>query len=120
QLNTAQLERVFTTIGERAAHLAAFIDGYARFAKLPRPRPQAVDWSHFLARLQAAMSFRLEAPLPTRHGFFDASQLQQVMINLLKNAAESGSRSQDITVAVRDRMESFVVEVADRGSGLEN
>jgi two-component system, NtrC family, nitrogen regulation sensor histidine kinase NtrY len=116
--DTTQLERVFTTIGERAAHLASFIDGYARFAKLPRPRPEPVDWAHFLARLAGAMPFRLEGPLPGRQGFFDASQLQQVMINLLKNAAESGSPQEHITVAVRDEVESFVLEVADRGSGL--
>jgi nitrogen fixation/metabolism regulation signal transduction histidine kinase len=116
--DTTQLERVFTTIGERAAHLASFIDGYARFAKLPRPRPEPVDWSHFLTRLAGAMPFRLEGPVPGRQGFFDASQLQQVMINLLKNAAESGSPQEHITVAVRDGVESFVLEVADRGSGL--
>jgi two-component system, NtrC family, nitrogen regulation sensor histidine kinase NtrY len=116
--DAAQLERVFTTIGDRAAHLASFIDGYARFAKLPRPRPEAVEWSQFLARLQAAMGFRLEGPLPVREAFFDASQMQQVMINLLKNAAESGSREQDITVCVRDRVDNFLLEVADRGSGL--
>jgi nitrogen fixation/metabolism regulation signal transduction histidine kinase len=120
----AQLERVFTTIGERAAHLSTFIDGYARFAKLPRPRPAPVDWSQFLAHLQglaqaqAMMAFRLEGPLPARQANFDASQLEQVMINLLKNAAESGSKPEDITVTVRDRAESFVVEVADRGNGL--
>ncbi len=116
--DATQLERVFTTIGERAAHLASFIDGYARFAKLPRPRPEPVDWSHFLTRLASAMPFRLEGPVPGRQGFFDASQLQQVMINLLKNAAESGSPQEHITVAVRDGVESFVLEVADRGSGL--
>jgi hypothetical protein len=44
----------------------------------------------------------------------------RVMINLLKNAAESGSRPEDISVCVRDRVENFVVEVADRGSGLAN
>jgi two-component system nitrogen regulation sensor histidine kinase NtrY len=116
--DSAQLERVFTTIGERAAHLATFIDGYARFAKLPRPRPETVEWPYFMARLQGAMPFRLEGAAPSRPGFFDASQLQQVMINLLKNAAESGSRPEDITVGVEDRGENFVVEVADRGSGL--
>jgi two-component system nitrogen regulation sensor histidine kinase NtrY len=40
------------------------------------------------------------------------------MINLLKNAAESGSRPDDITVTVRDRGDNFVIEVADRGGGL--
>jgi nitrogen fixation/metabolism regulation signal transduction histidine kinase len=114
----AQLDRVFTTIGERAAHLASFIDGYARFAKLPRPLPAAVDWSQFVGRLHGAMTFHLEGALPSRPGYFDASQLEQVMINLLKNAVESGSRPDDIMVTVRDRGEDSVIEVADRGSGL--
>jgi two-component system nitrogen regulation sensor histidine kinase NtrY len=118
QPDPAQLDRVFTTIGERAAHLASFIDGYARFAKLPTPRPAPVEWSQFMARLQGAMPFQLEGALPSRQGSFDASQMQQVMINLLKNAAESGSQPDEITVCVHDRMESFVVEVADRGTGL--
>ena len=113
-----QLDRVFTTIGDRAAHLASFIDGYARFAKLPRPLPAAVDWSRFVGRLQGAMTFHLEGALPSRPGYFDASQLEQVMINLLKNAAESGSRPDDITVTVHDRGDNSVIEVADRGSGL--
>jgi two-component system, NtrC family, nitrogen regulation sensor histidine kinase NtrY len=114
----AQLDRVFTTIGDRAAHLASFIDGYARFAKLPRPRPAAVDWAPFIGRLQVAMTFRLVGTLPARAATFDASQLEQVMINLLKNAAESGSKPEDVTVKVRDAGDEFVIEVADRGSGL--
>ena len=114
----AQLDRVFTTIGDRAAHLASFIDGYARFAKLPRPRPATVDWAPFIGRLQVAMTFKLVGALPARAATFDASQLEQVMINLLKNAAESGSKPEDITVKVRDAGDEFVIEVADRGSGL--
>ena len=113
-----QMTRIFSTIGERAAHLATFIDGYARFAKLPRPRLAPVDWSQFIGRLQGAMAFQLDGALPSQHGNFDASQLQQVMINLLKNAAESGSRPEDITVGVRGSADAFVIEVADRGAGL--
>jgi len=113
-----QLDRVFSTIGDRAAHLASFIDGYARFAKLPRPLPSAVEWGQFIGRLQATVPFRLEGALPLRTATFDASQLEQVMINLLKNAAESGSAQSDITVRVHDSGGEFVIEVADRGSGL--
>jgi len=116
--DTAQLTRVFETIGERAAHLATFIDGYARFAKLPRPRPAAVSWAQFLARLEGTMPFRLDGPVPDQPASFDASQFEQVMINLLKNAAESGSPADAITVGVHGAAPGVRVEIGDRGSGL--
>jgi len=118
QPDAAQLERVFSTIADRAAHLASFIDGYARFAKLPRPRPAPVSWERFLARLEAAVPFRIDGSVPQQPASFDESQLAQVMINLLKNAAESGSAPEAITVGVRAAAPGFRVEVGDRGSGL--
>ncbi len=114
----ARLTRAFETIAERAAHLATFIDGYARFAKLPRPRPEPVPWAPFLARLEGTAPFRLAGPLPPEPGSFDAPQFEQVMINLLKNAAESGSPSAEITVGVHRAVPGFRIEVADRGAGL--
>jgi two-component system, NtrC family, nitrogen regulation sensor histidine kinase NtrY len=114
----AQLERVFATIAERAAHLATFIEGYARFAKLPRPRPAPVPWPLLLGRLEGALPFHILGALPQRPGSVDAGQLEQVLINLLKNAAESGSAAADITVAVRDEGAGFRIEVGDRGGGL--
>lgn len=113
-----ELERVFATIGERASHLATFIEGYAKFAKLPKPRPAPVAWPAFLARIAAAQPFRIEGSLPQREATFDVGQLEQVMINLLKNAAESGSPPEAVTVTVHTRAQGFVVEVADRGTGL--
>jgi two-component system nitrogen regulation sensor histidine kinase NtrY len=114
----ARLTRIFDTIGERAAHLAIFIEGYGRFAKLPRPLPAPVAWTPFLARLEGTAQFRLEGTLPREPGSFDARQLEQVMINLLKNAAESGSPPAEITVAVQRTVPGFRIEVADRGTGL--
>jgi two-component system nitrogen regulation sensor histidine kinase NtrY len=115
---SSQLERVFATIGERASHLATFIEGYAKFAKLPKPRPAPVAWPVFLARIADAQPCRIEGPLPQREASFDVGQLEQVMINLLKNAAESGSPAEAITVGVHARAQGFVLEVADRGTGL--
>ena len=117
--DAARLTRVFETIGGRAAHLATFIEGYASFAKLPRPRPQAVSWGDFLARLGDTVPFRLSAPVPAGTGSFDPTQLEQVMINLIKNAAESGSAASEITVAVHaQEAAGFRIEVGDRGAGL--
>ena len=115
---SADLERVFATIGERASHLATFIEGYAQFAKLPKPRPVPVSWPVFLTQIAAAQPFRIEGSLPQREASFDVGQLEQVMINLLKNAAESGSPPEAISVGVHPRAPGFVIEVADRGTGL--
>src|SRR5215471_3409583 len=44
--------------------------------------------------------------------------MEQVMINLLKNAAESGSPPEAISVGLKEQTGGVVIEVADRGSGL--
>jgi two-component system nitrogen regulation sensor histidine kinase NtrY len=116
--DSRDLERAFDTIAERASHLASFIEGYARFAKLPKPLPSAVSWRAFLARIAAAVPFRTQGVVPDQEGHFDVAQLEQVMINLLKNAAESGSPPEAITVSVRARAQGFLIEVADRGGGF--
>jgi signal transduction histidine kinase len=77
-----------------------------------------VSWSDFIAGLEGAMRFRMMGALPGRQGHVDAGQLEQVLINLLKNAAESGSPPEEITVTVREEREGFTIEVADRGTGL--
>ena len=118
QPDTARLTRVFSTIEERASHLATFIDGYARFAKLPRPRPAEVHWGPLLAGLKDSLSFRVLQPLPTQPGWLDGAQIEQVLINLVKNAVESGSPEDDVTLSVTERGGGFAIEVRDRGNGL--
>ncbi|MGQ0384757.1 MAG: sensor histidine kinase [Gammaproteobacteria bacterium] len=116
--DTERLGRVFSTIEERASHLATFIDGYSRFAKLPRPRAGPVAWRPLLAGLKDSLSFRVLEPLPRNEGWFDATQVEQVLINLIKNAIESGSPEDEVTVAAAPRHGGVAIEVADRGGGL--
>ena len=113
-----RLPEVFAAIGERARHLHGFLDGYARFAKLPKPRLTTLDWRQFVGRLEGATPFRLTAALPSGAVTIDATQMEQVMINLLKNAAESGSPPEAVELSVRPNVEGWLIEVADRGSGL--
>ncbi|HEU5060701.1 MAG TPA: ATP-binding protein, partial [Kofleriaceae bacterium] len=115
---TERLEQVFATIEERAGHLDAFIRGYAQFAKLPAPRIEVVSWARFLERLRSQVDFAFEPPPADRTGRFDPGQLEQAVLNLVKNAQESGSPPDAIEVRVR-HLPGFVrLEVLDRGSGM--
>jgi nitrogen fixation/metabolism regulation signal transduction histidine kinase len=116
--NTQRLPEILETVEERARHLERFIDGYARFAKLPTPRKQRVDWPGFVSALQLQVSFQVAGALPEEPASFDASQMQQALLNLLKNAHESGSPSEDVCLGVRRGAGDVVIEVADRGSGM--
>lgn len=113
-----QLTRVFATIEDRARHLAGFIEGYAQFAKLPQPRLAPVAWAVLIERLRVVVAFTLAGPLPEHAASFDTAQIEQALINLLKNAAESGSAIDDVTLAVEARGDAVAVIVADRGPGM--
>jgi nitrogen fixation/metabolism regulation signal transduction histidine kinase len=113
-----QLERIFRTIEDRARHLHSFIDGYARFAKLPQPNPEAVDWPAFLRSLQQTASFKLAGDLPHRPAVFDPTQMEQVLINLVKNAREAGADDASIEVEVQEHGGGWRLQVLDRGSGM--
>jgi len=108
----------FATIGERARHLHGFLDGYARFAKLPAPRLAEVAWVPFLDGLAAQSSFCRLGELPLEPGWFDAAQIEQALINVLKNAHEAGSPAGDVTLAVTSAPHELRFEVADRGPGM--
>ncbi len=113
-----QLQRAFTTIEERVAHLHAFVAGYARFAKLPKPRIEPVAWQSFLEELRAALPFVLGGPLPMQPGYFDRAQLAQALLNIIKNATEAGSAPEHIIVDIRTLENGHQIDVRDRGSGM--
>ncbi len=113
-----RLELVFDTIEERALHLGNFVQGYAHFAKLPTPQLSNVEWQPFLATLGQHSHFRLIGPAPDAPGQFDRAQIEQMLINLLKNARESGSDIDAIEIGVERRSRELRIDVCDRGPGM--
>ena len=114
----ATLPSVFSAIAERAEHLHNFVSGYAAFAKLPAPRPESIQWSSFVADLNSQQIFNLAAPLPDLPGWFDRVQVEQALINLLKNAHEAGGPNADVELAITLSGGDQLLEVRDRGSGM--
>jgi len=114
-----KLGRVFDTIEERTLHLTAFLEGYARFARLPKPRLDRVSWQPFLDNLHALFPQANFGPAPATDGWFDAAQLQQTLINLLKNAVEASGAAPEVELSADVAADgSCSITVSDRGSGM--
>ena len=119
---TERLEEVFATIEDRSRHLEGFIRGYARFAKLPQPQLQNVQWKQFLAGLQLQIPFRMDEIPDDLQGRVDIAQLGQALLNLLKNAHEACSEAEppndDVELRLTRLPQWLRIEVLDRGKGM--
>jgi nitrogen fixation/metabolism regulation signal transduction histidine kinase len=116
-----RLAEALDTIEERSAHLRRFIEGYAKFARLPLPAKAESRWDALVDSLHPLYSFQVEGKLPARPGLFDAGQMQQVLINLLKNAVEAGGPADGITLSIAEvPAGAFEIRVEDRGKGMRD
>jgi len=117
----ADLRKGLEVIGARSDALNRFMASYARLAKLPPPTLASLEvsaWIRRVVRLEDRLPVRLvEGPPVTIDA--DGDQLDQVLINLLKNAAEAAQETgggAEVTWVLRD--EVVEVEVRDEGPGL--
>ena len=113
-----RLGEIYDGIGERLDHLRNFLEGYARFARLPKPRKERVEWRPFLEEVRTIYPFAVNGA-PPMEGQFDRAQIEQVLINLVKNAAEAGSAEGEIVVSVEQAVEGARIRVLDRGRGMD-
>lgn len=116
----ARLDGILDTIDASAAGLHRFVDGYARFARLPEPRREEVDLPSFLEQARQVEPFTLAGEAPRRTVRIDPAQVRQVLLNLAKNAREAGSAPGEITVEATISGEgALAITVADRGCGMD-
>lgn len=120
-LKRGQLERLplaLATIEERARHLEGFIRDYARFAKLPAPRLEPHEWGRFLEKLRSQVEFAWNGQYDDGVVSIDAAQMEQSLLNLIKNAHESGSPANEVQLVLRKLPEEWRIDILDRGSGM--
>lgn len=117
QVDEDRLARVFSTIDERIKHLSEFVQGYGKFAKIPEPKIEVLNVSEVFSNLaqQWRFSWKQDQELLIHA---DPAQFEQLMINLLKNAHESGSKLEDIHVETTQTAVDTIIEVKDRGKGI--
>jgi len=115
--------RGLSIIAARSEGLSRFLGAYALLAKLPPPRLAPLDVGTWL-RQSATLDQRLAAqvrPGPEMTIQGDRDQLEQVMINLLRNAVDASLETGGgVAVSWKRQGARLEVSVQDEGPGLSN
>lgn len=106
-------------IEDRLGHLQGFLTNLARLGQLPKPQKRDVSWPEFLDGLRTLWPDVDIGRPPSVPGWFDAVQIQQVLINLVKNAHEAGGPPDGVAIQVETSSDGGArFAVLDRGPGM--
>jgi nitrogen fixation/metabolism regulation signal transduction histidine kinase len=119
------MRRGLAVIGGRAEALSRFMEAYSRLARLPPPQLQTVDAAALVSRVAKLETRVAVALLPGPHVKLraDPDQLEQLLINLLRNAADAALETGGgVRIGwVRPARASYVeIFVEDEGPGLSS
>ena len=117
------MQRGLAVIGSRSESLSRFMAAYARLAKLPQPKFMPVEIGALLRRvvgLETRMEIVLEAG-PELTIQADGDQIEQLLINLLRNAVDASLDARGAVRTCWKRSGSYLdIFVQDDGPGLSN
>jgi two-component system nitrogen regulation sensor histidine kinase NtrY len=117
------LQRGLAVIGSRSESLGRFMAAYAQLAKLPQPRLQPIDVRSLVRRV-IGLETRIEVSLDPGPDLViqaDADQIEQLLINLIRNAADASLETGGGVRAGWKQSGGYLdIYVQDDGPGLSN
>lgn len=133
-LTPEKCQQAIKIIDSRSNNLLTFIDSYSDLARLPLPNIQQLDLAELLqgiTNLVQQVAINLPSPLIIKA---DKGQLEQVLLNLIKNAKEAqrskekvnkalepgSEENKDIEIQVFKNDQQVIIKVLDQGCGIAN
>jgi len=125
----ADIKMGLDTIHRRASGLSVFLDAYANLYRTPEFTPELTEISPLLKRImqlfmdeaeEQLTSITVDCPQSRLEISMDAKMIEQVLINLLKNAMEAvkSQSSRSIKLSARRNQKEVILSVEDTGSGI--
>jgi signal transduction histidine kinase len=112
-------------INRRASGLMQFVQNYRKISGIGMPEIMKVGVGDLFDSLQKLLSTELKdlkvdinVSCANETVCIDRSQIEQVLINLLKNAAESGGEKIELTAQLSSDNRWIVIAVKDDGEGI--
>jgi len=120
--DSAQLTEGLLVINERAQGLNLFMRSYQQLSSLPPPVKQPVELLTLVGAISGLFAGRVRLLGPAVGLFADPTQLQQVLVNLVKNALEATAdpAASPVEIDWHTQGRLLILTIADRGCGIEN
>jgi two-component system, NtrC family, nitrogen regulation sensor histidine kinase NtrY len=117
------MQRGLAVIASRADALSRFTTAYARLARLPAPTVRHVDFAPLVRRvvtLESRLPISVDGS-PEMTISADPDQLEQLLINLLRNAVDAALETGGgVQIGWTSRYHTLEVRIDDEGPGLQN
>jgi len=117
QKDDANLSRVFKGITKRVDHLATFVKDYSELAKIKQPQLRKTNILELLEQVAQLYKFELVNKFKQSSVTIDPEQIEQVLINLLKNAWQAPQVTH-VQVDIAEQNGLLMVSIVDDGEGM--
>ena len=127
KFDRSDFERALDVAATRMEHLGAFINGFADVVRLPEPERRPQDMEALLDDVMTLLnpSFeerRIRLVRRTQERLFtcsiDKNQIEQVLLNVLKNAAEAIGEDGEVVLTTGREGPRCWLEITDTGPGI--
>ena len=123
----ADIEQALTAISRRAQHLDKFVSSFAEVTRLPEPNLERTEINALISQVTALYSTNSKVEIIRANAdkeywaFADIAQIEQVLVNLIKNSLEvmdkSGSAKISISVDYNELSQLFI-DIEDSGPDI--
>lgn len=124
------MKRSIDSIASRSQGLIGFVETYRSLSNLPRPEPAAVPVCKLFDRVTTLLQQDLDSSAitvqirsdPGHVVLADEGQLEQVLLNLVKNAIDAVNQTVEPAIGLRSRKadpDRLLIEVTDNGAGMD-
>ncbi len=121
------LKQALDTVIKRSKGIANFVNAYREFTTIPTPRLESITVSDLFNAVQnifksrkkiIEISYTIESDF---HILIDSEMMEQVLINLIKNACEADYDTPNpiINVKAYINQKQKTIEVSDNGKGID-
>ncbi len=128
--SVTEIQQALQTINKRSSGLLHFVNTYRNLTRIPKPNFKIFPASELISNVQLLMEQELrqnEIKLitsvnpPDIELSADEQLLEQVMINIVKNAVQALGNTPDPKIVIRamiNKRGRFIIQITDNGQGI--